>query len=378
MNNLDVDFLGQVFTPERIVKRMISLIENKGSILEPSCGNGAFFNLLEGAIGIEKDSSVIPVGALNLDFFDYDVKNSFDTIIGNPPYVKYKNIGADTLAKINSSLFDKRTNLYLFFMEKCIHHLKPNGELIFIVPRDFIKATSAIKFNKWLYEMGTITDWFELGDKIIFSGFSPNCVIFRFEKGNFSRKTKTNAGVFDFVESAGQLLFIPKGDFTRFSDLFFVKVGAVSGADQFFVNESGNMDFVFSETVKTGKTRRAFYNVESDCLLPFKEELKSRKIKKFDDSNWFMWGRAYFVSDLPRIYVNSKTRNKKPFFIHDCKNYDGSVLAVFPRFVCDEKKLEEICFQLNEQDWEALGFVCDGRFIFSQKSLENTLLTGSF
>ena len=36
--------------------------------------------------------------------------------------------------------------------------------------------------------------------------------------------------------------------------------------------------------------------------------------------------------------------------------------------------LQEICDKLNDTDWQELGFVCDGRFLFSQRSLENAML----
>lgn len=47
--------LGQFFTPPTIVDKMIALIQNQGSILEPSCGDGAFYNKLNNCIGIELD-----------------------------------------------------------------------------------------------------------------------------------------------------------------------------------------------------------------------------------------------------------------------------------------------------------------------------------
>ncbi len=89
-------------------------------------------------------------------------------------------------------------------------------------------------------------------------------------------------------------------------------------------------------------------------------------------------GRDYYKSDIPRIYVNTKTRNKKPFFIHSCNAYDGSILAIFPKFEVDSKNLQDLCERLNNIDWEELGFVCDGRFLFSQRSLENCMLDSSF
>ncbi|MBQ9253567.1 MAG: hypothetical protein IJ180_02210, partial [Bacteroidales bacterium] len=99
-------------------------------------------------------------------------------------------------------------------------------------------------------------------------------------------------------------------------------------------------------------------------------------IKHFDESNWWQWGRNHYISNEKRIYVNTKTRNKKPFFLHPCKDYDGSVLAIFPKN--QNADLEDMCRELNNVNWEELGFVCDGRYLFSQKSLQNTLLPETF
>lgn len=372
MRKLKVEDLGQVFTENKIVQKMLKLRKYNESILEPSCGDGAFFNVIDNCVGIEYDKDVCPKNAINMDFLDYSLDNKFKTIIGNPPYVKYKQINESTKSKLNMSLFDERSNLYLFFIEKCIHHLEDNGELIFIVPRDFIKATSSIKLNKFIYEQGTITHWEDLGDEMVFPGFSPNCAIFRFEKNNFTRKTNNSL---NFIESNGQLLFTKENPQYKFSDYFFVKVGAVSGADEIFTNENGNKNFVCSKTIETGESRLMFYNIEHEILLKHKDELIKRKIKKFTEKNWYMWRRGYFESELPRIYVNGKTRKNNPFFINECKAYDGSILAIFPKFkINNDEHLKSICEYLNNINWEELGFKCGGRYLFNQKSLENILL----
>ncbi len=370
----NVENLGQVFTPQSIVAEMLTLRKNDGRILEPSCGDGAFFNEIPNCVGIEYDKIHCPNNALNMDFFDYPISEKFDTIIGNPPYVRYQDIEVSTKKKLRSRLFDERSNLYLFFIEKCIYHLTEHGELIFITPRDFFKATSSIKLNQFIYENGTITDLIDLGDQRIFKGFNPNCVIFRFEKNNFSRKTNITK---EFICSNGQLMFTDNSYPLRFKNLFFVKVGAVSGADNIFTNEEfGNTDFVCSFTAKTGNTKRMIYNTTNEFLFGHKEELLNRGIKKFDESNWWQWGRNHYISNEKRIYVNAKTRNKTPFFTHECKNYDGSILAIFPK---NQKiDIEEVCKELNQVNWYELGFICDGRFLFSQKSLENTCLPISF
>jgi len=380
-NNLNIKTLGQVFTNNEIVSIMLSLMKNNGNILEPSAGDGAFAFKLDKTKStfIEYDKNLAKKNNfINIDFFNYSLKNKFDTIIGNPPYVKYQNIDYKTKENIIKNkfddIFDKRTNLFLFFIYKSILHLKKNGELIFITPREFLKSTSAIKLNKFLYENGTITDIIEMGDEKIWENSSPNTIIWRFEKNNFFRKTKNDK---KFIYNKGQLLFLEKDYSISFSDIAFVKVGAVSGADSIFEHKDG-IDIVCSYTNKTGKYKKMLFNIEHPHLYKNKKKLLKRKIKNFNENNYYMWGRKHYESDRPRIYVNGKTRNKNPFFISDSKIYDGSILAIFPLKELNSEQLKLMCQYLNEINWDELGFVVNNRFIFNQKSLENILLPKKF
>jgi adenine-specific DNA-methyltransferase len=397
--DLDVEKLGQVFTPEIIVDLMISLKMNSKRTLEPSCGNGAFFNKINSSIvGIEIDSSKAPIDAIPIDFFNYPIEEKFDSIIGNPPYVRYQDIEPSTKLYLDSHLFDKRSNLYLFFIEKCIKHLSDNGELIFIVPREIIKSTSSQKLNNYIFQNGTITHFIDLGDSRIFDNAVPNCVIFRYEKGNFNRNVlysnlflnkeikkiselnlKWNSTEFKVIN--GQMIFDKLRYEISLKDILEVKVGAVSGLDKIYADPKiGNLDFVFSETIKTGKTRKMFWptskTVGETVLKEFKNILISRKIRKFSENDWWQWGRSFPQNNLKRIYVNTKTRRSNPFFTHTCNNFDGSVLALFP--YNQNLNLEDLCSMLNDLDWNNLGFYCDGRYIFSQNSLENCPVPNTF
>jgi adenine-specific DNA-methyltransferase len=75
--------------------------------------------------------------------------------------------------------------------------------------------------------------------------------------------------------------------------------------------------------------------------------------------------------------VNGKTRKPRPFFLHDCPHYDGAVLALFARSPALD--IVRAASLLNDAvDWEELGFVCDGRFLFTQRSLQTCVLPDDF
>jgi adenine-specific DNA-methyltransferase len=165
--------------------------------------------------------------------------------------------------------------------------LNNSGEIIFIVPRGFIKLTSALRINNLLFDNVTITDF---------------------------------------------------------------------------------IDFVCSKT-RADKTLKKMIYYYDDCLLQHKEELINRKIRKFNETNWWKWGREIdFNENKDRIYVNCKTRHENPFFINECKRWDGSVLTLFPK---ENINLKEWTEKLNNENWNELGFKTGERFIFSQKSLSN-------
>jgi adenine-specific DNA-methyltransferase len=178
-------------TPSNIVKKMIFLRRNKGRVLDPCAGSGTIHKELYKCVGIEIDPTCCPKGCYCIDFFDYPTYYIFDTIIGNPPNIAYKHITESTKKKLRQD-FEKNTNLYVFFIDKCLNHLKDNGELIFLTPKDFLE--SANKLAKKMYAIGTITDFLEVSDKK-FKSYA----IWRFAKNNFSRKTQTNNGYVDFT-----------------------------------------------------------------------------------------------------------------------------------------------------------------------------------
>ena len=393
--------LGQFFTRDREIDFMIGLskqpaLSNKtGSILEPACGNGAFLKKLpERAIGLELDHTIAPKQALVMNFFDLSDHTKFATVIGNPPYVANDKIHPETREKAEAfESWSGKTNLFVIFIEKCLNHLEEDGELIFIVPSIFLKATSCSSLNKRMYSEGGITDLALFGDTTPFGKDSApehETCIFRYEKGNFDRTTKMyslkNKEIkydFDkkyFVDDGGISFFfdsaVDVSKLYKIGDYFDVKVGAVTGLDEFFVDDvRGNKEYIFSKTRKTGKTRRMIDEEAPTMWLKENvEKLVARKIKsKWTHNSWWKWGRPQPVGSGKRIYVNNKTRVGSPFFQHSCDNYDGSVLAVFPKD--QTMDLTKLVDAFNSIDWEMFSIKVGGRHIFKQRVLENCYLT---
>ncbi len=119
--------LGQYFTPPDIVRFMLGLRQNQGKTLEPACGDGAFLRHLKNeksekndVIAIEIDGTKAPKKALVMNFFAYQTTTKFATIIGNPPYVRQRDIPRATRLLTKESALNLRANLYLFFIERCL------------------------------------------------------------------------------------------------------------------------------------------------------------------------------------------------------------------------------------------------------------------
>ena len=362
--------LGQVFTPDDVVNKMLGLMENSGRVLEPSSGKGAFSSKLD-CIAIELDDEIVTPEAIHMDFFDYPAEEKFATVIGNPPYVAYKNIQRE----MTSEYIDGRGNLCWHFIEKCYNHLEDLGEMIFIVPIELLKATSALKLNDMMARTGAYTHIYHMGENA-FPGFSPNTIIFRYVKGLAQGTILVDNKSKHLKNLNGQLIFTADNYTVPFIDHFYVKVGGASGADKIFEHPEGNTDFVVSSSQKTGETKRMFYNIEHPHLADHKEQLLARRVKKFTEANWFEWGRKCYEAKGPRVYVNVKTRAEDPFFTHPCTYYSGSILGIFLKN--SNESAEVAAEMLNCVNWEELGFYSEGRYSFTQRSLEGIMLPEYF
>lgn len=372
---------GQFFTVnDRVHKVMLELIttSKQSKVLEPSSGEGHLVKLLEDSgfadiTSVEYDPDLKAVSVskpVRASFFDFaegtDIQ--YSCIFGNPPYVSWKELEEDqtqnpNLISVKKNYSDK-ANLYYLFMDKCIDLLSDGGEIIFIVPKEWLYTSSAEPLRIKMLTTGSITHVVDCGEEKLFPDADvPAIVIFRFQKGLNSRKTSyattldnAVAGSWEerVIEETGNRLIFLAPDTARIidgwgvlSDVMSVKVGIVSGADPIFrvsdhtlYESSGLCQYL---TTKGMEWFIDVNHIDSEANLPpkirtfllsHKDKLINRRIAKFDENNWWKYGairnKESMIGSARRFYSFVKTRSESPFFAQDeAELFSGGLLGIF-------------------------------------------------
>lgn len=152
-------------------------------ILEPSCGDGEFFEALAKVEGFQKANVVgfelEPIEAAKAqaraksvglksakihteDFLQWAIHHmddggtKFDAIVGNPPFVRYQylpepfQICAEQIFKKLNLPFTKHTNAWVSFILASMSLLRPGGRLAMVVPAEIIHVTHAQSLRSYL------------------------------------------------------------------------------------------------------------------------------------------------------------------------------------------------------------------------------------
>lgn len=139
-------------------------------------------------------------------FFDaewmFGIKDGFDIVIGNPPYVRIQTLNnADSkLVEKYNDLYSEITignyDLYLLFMYRGLQLIKQKGMVTYIEPNKFLLATMGTKIRQLLKKENLIKRLIDFGTNQIFkTATTYTCIIFisRSESETFEYK-KFNLG----------------------------------------------------------------------------------------------------------------------------------------------------------------------------------------
>lgn len=175
---------GGYYTPSDLaafIARWVKEISPR-SVLEPSCGDGAFLGALAAVEGFNKSKITafeldedeaakaaarasdvgLKVDIRAQDFLGWAIdhrKNSrdkFDAVVGNPPFIRYQylpELFQDRSEQIFRELdlkFTKHTNAWVPFILASMSMLRPGGRLAMVVPAEIIHVTHAQSLRSYL------------------------------------------------------------------------------------------------------------------------------------------------------------------------------------------------------------------------------------
>jgi len=153
------------------------------AVLEPSCGDGAFFRALNRApdltglerlVACELDEEEaakarqeaqaltgVQAEVHHADFLDWALGRmheppEFDAVVGNPPFIRYQYL-SDTAQELAARVithfglrFTKHTNAWVPFVIAALARLKPGGRLAMVVPAELLHVLHADSVRRFL------------------------------------------------------------------------------------------------------------------------------------------------------------------------------------------------------------------------------------
>jgi adenine-specific DNA-methyltransferase len=377
--------LGQYFTTHNELKEKVFefILNSPSNILEPSMGRGDLITFITDKIPsitfdmYEIDTKIKLLDQIQKDkviygdFMKQTITKTYQTIVGNPPYVR-----------------TKKGNLYIDFIEKCYNLLDDNGELIFIVPSDFLKLTSASKLLNVMMTNGTFTHIFHPHNEKMFANASIDVIVFRYCKNILiDNKVLYNDKIVYITNSNGLITFGEEENNNSFifQDHFDIYVGLVSGKEEVYKNEElGNIEVLNGED----KVNKYIYIEKFPCenekinkhLLYHKTELIGRGIRKFNEKNWFEWGAPRNITTINAnigkdcIYIYNLTRRSNVAFLGKVNYFGGGLIMLKPKKKCN---LNNIVSYMNSNTFKD-NFMFSGRFKIGHRSLSNSFIPNEY
>jgi len=189
--------LGQFMTPKFVAEFMVSLISKPktAQILEPGAGKGVFVETLndngfDNIEAYEIDETLIKETQFKItrgDFLNIPRKQSFDVVIGNPPYARWKNITKDWQNLFKTDVYWKKImnglcDLTYAFIYHSVNLLRDKGELIFICPLFWTETVHGKNLREHLSKNGSLELLINLNESKIFNEVSSTIIIFKYVK----------------------------------------------------------------------------------------------------------------------------------------------------------------------------------------------------
>ncbi|AJI53957.1 HsdM family class I SAM-dependent methyltransferase [Francisella philomiragia] len=348
---------GSFFTPREIatwiVGKLLKGIETS-NILEPSCGEGVFIDVLleqpeafYSIDAVEIDAEVFnkslmkytnKVNVFCEDFLFIDFKKKYDFILGNPPYVVKKRLSEIQIAKCKEIHMEHNLNLasisnvWTAFLLKSISLLKEDGVLAFVLPTELLQVNYSEEIRNLLLKE------FDLLEVVSFKKLA-----------------------FESIEQDTVILFAYK-ESKKKKGLFFAEVSSIeelASAKIDFVEHHGNHeakwtsyiltedDFAFIKKISTKclkvsdvcKSVTGIVTGANDFFILTKKDVKKFNLQKYVKK---IIKKGSYINNIPEITAEvflELEKNQKPCYLLDL---NGIKEEAFPKSLKDYLNLGNI------------------------------------
>ena len=313
--------------------------------------------------------------AINTNLYNLDSLNdalpfeyeSFDLIIGNPPYIGEKNnrdlFETVKLQPWGQLYYEGKMDYFYFFIYKGYDYLKPNGSMCYLSSNYFLTADGAKKLRAFIKDRFFISKYCDYAQTPIFRNRRLHACQYVLQKKmaaevlNYSESMALTKKFLpsNVFKSDGTMVFLSSDKIQfdiqqmegrsigRLGALYDVYQGIVSGYDAAFVSKTGESNPSLSSyyrpfyknsdisdyLIQTMPSRHILYvdqttddTVLLDHLKPYRERLEKRREVVRQVRSWYMltWPRetSIFIGEKvvapQRASYNRFSYTDKPFY----------------------------------------------------------------
>ncbi len=341
-----------IFTPDNISQLMASKLHNKGSLLEPSVGNGKLLKYvnIQNYCDIDVyelkteyinqiDNPVI--NKYNKDFIKTEITKKYDNIIMNPPYIRIQDLSCEyrSFLKLNYDIINVGlVDIYYAFIIKCLNLLNDDGVMVAITPNSYLYNKSSHNLRKYLFDNTFIEEIIDYKDKKVFDNASVYCCITIFTKNKKTHLTYNGNNIQYENIVKNYSLFNLNDSKQTLKDICKIRNGIATLRDKIFIHESKLFDEPCWRKITTGSTDKFIIYPYENCKIINEDKFKKENPLTYEyllTNKTELANRDKGNKTYPEWYAYGRTQSIK---------YNDNLCLYIPCFV-DPKFLENNIFK---------------------------------